>query len=483
MLFNSVHFAVFLPVVVALFFLTPHRYRWVLLLGASYYFYMCWRAEYLVLILISTAVDYVVGRWLGTAPHPGLRKALLAVSLVTNLGLLFAFKYANFVSDSLRMALEQVNVFRETPYFDVLLPVGISFYTFQTLSYTIDVYRGTRRPERHPGIFAVYVAFFPQLVAGPIERSQHLLPQFHEYHPLSYSAIYDGIRLMLWGFFMKIVVADRLALYVDQVFDYPAAFGGAPTAVAAVFFSFQIYCDFSGYSYIAIGSAQCMGFRLMDNFRRPYFAQTIAEFWHRWHISLSTWFRDYLYIPMGGNRVEALRWCANLMIVFTISGLWHGANWTFIIWGALHGLYYLLSRLTERMRKGAVSMLSLDRIPRTLALGRMAFTFVGVTLAFVFFRANSLGDAVTLFSNFVTFQPLEETIRVALRPADFAVAWAAIAAIIAVEWYWEWHPPTRGRAPLADARSTSRWLFDYGLLMGILVFGEFGYNPFIYFQF
>ncbi|MFC1785350.1 MBOAT family O-acyltransferase, partial [Candidatus Neomarinimicrobiota bacterium] len=291
MLFNSTQFIIFFPVVVFFYFLLPHRFRWMLLLVASYYFYMCWKAEYLLLILGSTIVDYIVAIQMSRQSTKAKKKLYLILSLAVNLGLLFGFKYFNFFSDSFRTIFDQFNVLYNVPTFKVLLPVGISFYTFQTLSYTIDVYRGKREPEKHLGIFALYVAFFPQLVAGPIERSTRLLPQLVKKYNFDYNRVTDGLKLMLWGFFKKVVIADRVAVIVNQVYNNPNDAAGLPLLIGTYLFAFQIYCDFSGYSDIAIGAAKVFGIDLMQNFRRPYFAKSIREFWQRWHISLSTWFR------------------------------------------------------------------------------------------------------------------------------------------------------------------------------------------------
>ena len=339
MLFNSLQFIVFFPIVVAAYFALNAKYRWILLLLASYYFYMCWSYKYIVLIMISTVVDYVAGILMYKLEKQRARKLLLLASLTTNLGLLFFFKYFNFFGDSINFVFERFNIFARVPAYEYLLPVGISFYTFQTLSYTIDIYRRKQKPEYHFGRFALFVSFFPQLVAGPIERSVNLIPQFRQDFKFEYERVKEGILLMVWGFFKKVVIADRLAEYVNLVYNNPADFAGLQNVIATFFFSFQIYCDFSGYSDIAIGSALIMGYRLMTNFRRPYFAASIGEFWHRWHISLSTWFRDYVYISLGGNRVVKWRYYYNLFITFLVSGLWHGAEWTFVIWGAIHGFY------------------------------------------------------------------------------------------------------------------------------------------------
>lgn len=337
MLFNSLQFLIFFPIVILLYYLLPHSKRWIFLLLASYYFYMSWNPAYIVLILISTLVDYFAAIKMSEQDNINKRKIYLFFSLFANLGLLFIFKYFNFFNDSVRLLFQSLGVNYGVPSLSLLLPVGISFYTFQTLSYTIDVYRGVTKPERHFGIFAVYVSFFPQLVAGPIERSERLLPQFRVPVIPNENNFSSGMKLMVWGFFKKVVVADNVAIIVNQVYNNVNEYQGLPLIIATFLFAIQIYCDFSGYSDIAIGSARVMGIHLMKNFNTPYFSKSITEFWKRWHISLSTWFRDYVYIPLGGNRVSKPRHYLNLFLTFLISGLWHGANWTFVIWGALHG--------------------------------------------------------------------------------------------------------------------------------------------------
>lgn len=490
MLFNSFQFLVFFPVVVALYFLTPHRFRWLLLLAASYYFYACWKVEYLILILASTGVDYVAGIRMEKAGKSARRRVWLVVSLCSNLGILFAFKYFNFFNESLRAAFEAFNLFYGVPAFDILLPVGISFYTFQTLSYSIDVYRGHRAAERHLGIFALYVAFFPQLVAGPIERSTRLLPQLFEKKAFEYDRVADGLRLMLWGFFKKIVIADHVAAYVNAVYNNPEAFTGLPVWIATYFFAFQIYCDFSGYSDIAIGSARIMGYELMDNFRRPYFSKSIAEFWRRWHISLSTWFRDYVYIPLGGNRVVRWRWYYNLMVVFVVSGLWHGANWTFVVWGALHGFYMLAGIASGPGRDhlwqsiaGWFETTGLARWAGTRRMRKhvaMLVTFHLVLFAWVFFRANDIGDAGYLLQSMLVFDGLSPTIA-AFGKYDLVLAVGAIVFMEIV------HLLERRQTFAEFLKSRSvwiRWSVYYGLTMWILLFGVYGKEQaFIYFQF
>jgi len=398
MLFNSFHFLVFFPLVAFLHFAMPHRFRWMLLLAASYYFYMCWRPEYIVLILLSTGVDYLVAIRIADATNHRTKTLLLLVSLVVNFGLLFTFKYFNFFMSSVSALLTAMHAPVSMPALEVLLPVGISFYTFQEVSYVIDVYQGRLSPQRHFGLFALYVSFFPQLVAGPIERSPRLMPQFSERHHFNPDDAIHGLRQILWGMLKKVVVADNLATLVDTVYRTPEGFYGPVLTLATVCFSFQIYCDFSGYSDIALGTARIMGYDLMRNFDRPYRSRSIAEFWQRWHISLSTWFKDYVYIPLGGRRVSVRRWHLNILIVFAVSGLWHGANWTFIIWGLLHGGYYVFGAVTQRQRAALVRMARLDRVPRLHALLQVGLTFGLVCFAWIFFRAADAGQAWTIIS-------------------------------------------------------------------------------------
>ncbi|MEL6614651.1 MAG: MBOAT family O-acyltransferase, partial [Bacteroidota bacterium] len=401
MLFNSLAFAVFFPLAVLGYFLTPQRGRWAWLLAASYIFYAWWRVDYLLLIAFSTLVDYGAALGMGRQNERRKRLPFLLLSLTSNLGLLFVFKYYGFFADSVAAVLGMAG--RDVTFsgLDILLPVGISFYTFQTLAYTIDVFRGRQEPERHLGIFALYVSFFPQLVAGPIERSQHLLPQFRQEYAPDRARMASGLRMMLWGLVMKCVVADRLAPYVDTVYSAPEAFGGAATWMATYAFAFQIYADFAGYSLVAIGAARVLGFDLMQNFARPYFSKSISEFWRRWHISLSSWFRDYLYIPLGGNRVSRARFYTNILIVFAVSGLWHGAAWPFVIWGALHGLYLIIGAATGAARDRLWARVGPQAVAGVRASGvalgdgvqrwvRVFITFHLAVFAWVFFRARTM---------------------------------------------------------------------------------------------
>ena len=371
MLFNSIKFLIFFPIVVFLYFALSPKYRWVLFLAVSYYFYMCWCVEYIILIILSTLIDYKAGIGIEDAKDDRTRKHYLVLSLLINLGLLFFFKYFNFFGDSLNNLFSSINMNASVPELKVLLPIGISFYTFETLSYTIDVYKGRKSAERHLGIFAVYVSFFPQLVERPIERSTHLMPQFKEVHEFKYRDVSDGLKLMLWGFFKKLVIADRAAILVNTVYNNPGNY---------------------------------QGFGLMLNFRRPYFAHNIGEFWHNWHISISTWLRDYVYIPLGGNQVSKMRYYLNKMIVFLTSGLWHGANWTFVFWGGLHGIYHIITHLFISLPFEWLKKLHERRLVRILEI---ILTFHIVCFAWIFFRANTLTDAFYIVSHLFSGLRLE----------------------------------------------------------------------------
>jgi len=395
MIFNSIDFILFLPIVIILYYLTPFKYRWVLLLSASYYFYMSWKVEYIFLIIFSTLVDYFSGLMMERYSSKKKKLPFLILSLITNLGLLFYFKYYNFGVENLNLLFDKIGISKDFAPMDFLLPVGISFYTFQTLSYSIDVYFGRLKAERHLGYFALYVSFFPQLVAGPIERFSSLTPQFKQNHPFSYDNLANGLRLILYGLFIKMVIADNLAVIVEKIYSSPESFSSLDILTGISFYSFQIYSDFYGYSIIAIGSALIMGIKLMDNFKTPYLAKNIAEFWQRWHISLSTWFRDYLYFPLGGNKVKTKRWILNILIVFIISGFWHGANWTFIIWGSIFGVIYLIEHLLNKKFKIKTQQKNFSIQHFLLAVK----TFIIVTIAWVFFRSQNITEATQIISS------------------------------------------------------------------------------------
>ncbi len=345
MLFNSLHFMAYFPIVCLIYFLLPSlKSRNMFLLGASYYFYMNWEPAYALLLLCSTVITYTASLGIGRFSQQRHKRWCLTCSIASNIGILFFFKYYAFVAENLEYMLEHCGLAMHMPTFPLLLPVGISFYIFQALGYSIDVYRGDTPVEKDFFTYALFVSFFPQLVAGPIERSGNLLPQFKHKQPFSYDNAMNGLRLMLWGYFLKLVLADRCGIYVDAIFNNLPHHNGGSYLLASLIFPFQIYGDFAGYSLTAIGTAKVMGFELKENFRRPYFATSVTNFWRRWHISLSTWFRDYVYIPLGGNRVGTARCYLNIMITFMVSGIWHGANWTFIVWGTIHGILQCIEK-------------------------------------------------------------------------------------------------------------------------------------------
>ncbi len=381
MLFNSNAFYVFLPVVFALYWAMPQKYRWGVLFVSSYYFYMSWNVKYVALILLTTGISYGAALLIESTDRPGRRRAYLTGALIICLGVLFFFKYFNFLSGSVAELLQKLAIPVQPFTLDLMLPVGISFYTFQTLSYVIDVYRGEAKATRHFGKYATFISFFPQLVAGPIERTRNLLPQIEREHTFDCDKAISGAKLIAWGFFKKIAIADTISVYVDLVYNQLPSYQGFPLVAATVLFAFQIYCDFSGYSDIAVGVARLLDIDLMENFSSPYWASSIREFWSRWHISLSTWFRDYVYIPLGGNRVGPWRQRFNLMVTFLASGLWHGANWTYVLWGGIHGAGQCVENLWSRGKRKKRTWYG------------VFLTFAFVCFAWIFFRANSISDA------------------------------------------------------------------------------------------
>ena len=396
MTFNSWEFLLFYPIVAGLYFLLPKKLKWPMLLVASYFFYMYYQAELVFLILGTTLVSFFASRVIERTENIKAKRACLTLTLIVCFGVLFFYKYFNFLSGSVTGL---VSLFGGAPTsfeLDLLLPVGISFYTFQTLSYVIDVYRGDVKCKDNFFFYALYVSFFPQLVAGPIERPGNLIPQLKEYHAPTKENFVKGAKHMIVGFFKKICVADLISVYVNSVYNSPESADGLGIVIATVLFAVQIYCDFSGYTDIAIGCARIMGIRLMKNFDHPYTSTSIKEFWSRWHISLSSWFKDYLYIPLGGNRCSKARHLMNVMIVFLVSGLWHGAAWTFVIWGAIHGIYQVVGALTIKWRNSLIERCGLKPTSAGITLIRRLVTFILVSFAWLFFRANSLADAVTL---------------------------------------------------------------------------------------
>lgn len=387
----------------------PNKVKNIWLLIASYYFYMCWNIKYTLLLLISTVITYLCGilvEKIGDNSSKIKSKLIVALCITVNLAILFFFKYFYFAFDIFNALLSHFNIVINQPSFDILLPVGISFYTFQALGYTIDVYRGDVKAEKNIIRYALFVSFFPQLVAGPIERSSNLINQFKTHNKFNYENARDGLLLMLWGYFLKIVIADRIAIFVDSVYGNITEHGGLFLVIATILFAFQIYCDFAGYSTIAIGSAKILGFELMKNFDSPYLAFSVTDFWRRWHISLTTWFKDYLYIPLGGNRKGKPRKFLNKFIVFSLSGLWHGADLSYVVWGALNAIYQIVGELTEPLRKRFICFAGLNRDSFGQKLLRIFATFVLVDFAFIFFRADGLTESrIVLSSMLKDFNP------------------------------------------------------------------------------
>ena len=427
---------------------------------------MNWEPSYALLLLTSTTVTYFAAIGIEHFKERSKRKWFLIASIVINLAILFQFKYYNFLAYNIKEALSYCNLCINIPEFELLLPVGISFYTFQALGYSIDVYRGTTKVEHDFFTYALFVSFFPQLVAGPIERSNNLLIQFRTEHRFDYNRVMSGIRQMAWGYFIKLVLADRCAIYVDLVFNHVGHHHGGSYLLASILFPFQIYGDFAGYSLIAIGVANVLGFRLIDNFCRPYLSCSIGEFWHRWHISLSTWFKDYVYIPLGGNRVSRWRNYFNLLVTFMVSGIWHGANWTFLCWGSLHGLLLCIEKAL------GIGNYKYSGISKFF---HMIITFVIVSFAWIFFRANNLNDA---------FEVLRSIVMDLQKPdLQYGILIAAIIAIVilmlkelAIENRWQWYE---------KAIKSTIFIHTYLILLisYIIIFGVFSGDQFIYFQF
>lgn len=487
MLFNSIEFLLFFAVVTLGYYCLQHRYRWLWLLIASCYFYMAFRPIYILILAFTILIDYCAG--IVIEGSSGTRKKVyLFVSIIANVGVLCIFKYYNFFASNVNQYTNEA-----WPLLNILLPVGLSFHTFQAMSYTFEVYRGNQKAERHLGLYALYVMFYPQLVAGPIERPQNILPQFRVKHTFSYQNVRDGLLLACWGLFKKVAIADRLAVFVDQVFNHPLDYGGPSIVVAAVFFAFQIYCDFSGYTDMAIGIAQVMGFTLMKNFDRPYAARRVGEFWRRWHISLSTWFRDYLYLPLGGNRKGLIRTLCNTGIVFLVSGLWHGANWNYLIWGALHGTYLMMGILTAGFLKKATEVLHLPEL--LLKVWGVISTFVLVTFAWIFFRADYADPSLLwhlignlregwseFFSQWSDLGYFMEKICLGQKRRNFVMALVMILFLELVQYF------QHRKGSLRDLLSTRplvvRWVYYVTFILAILYLGVYEETQqFIYFQF
>lgn len=501
MVFNSVDFLVFFPIVIGIYFVVPKKIRYIWLLIASYYFYMSWNPKYALLIALSTVITYLSGILIGKAGELNdenkerrRKKLIVAGSFVTNLGILFFFKYFDFALANINRVLGGFGVEIIEKPFDVLLPVGISFYTFQALSYTMDVYRGEIKPEKNLFKYALFVSFFPQLVAGPIERSKTLMKQVQQVHTFrlwNYDNITSGASMMLWGYFMKMVVADRLAIFVDYVFLNFASYGATALVAAIVFFAFQIYCDFGSYSMIAAGCARVMGFSLMENFNTPYFATSVKDFWRRWHISLSSWFRDYLYIPLGGNRNGTVRKYVNLMITFLVSGLWHGAAFSFVVWGGLHGLYQVIGDMTRPLREKAADVFKIKTECFSHKLLQGFVTFVLVDFAWIFFRCNSLSESVAYIRQILLHPDPWALMNgslytMGLSQMEFGIALLSLAVLLAVDLI-RYHRGMQLYEYLNMQSLWFRWGIYISLAAAIFLFGIYGpgYDAaeFIYFQF
>lgn len=498
MLFNSIEFLIFFPIVVLVYFVIPKKLKHLWLLIASYYFYMSWNAKYALLILISTVITYVSGLLIekvktsscDEAKKTVLKRWVVAGSFVSNLGILFYYKYLNFSLIIITKIFEKVHIQLNTPVFDIILPVGISFYTFQALSYTMDVYRNEIYAEKNFFRYALFVSFFPQLVAGPIERSKNLLRQLAVPKKFSFENAREGLLLMLWGFFLKIVLADRIAIFVDTVYGDFSAYSGTYFIVATMLFAMQVYCDFAGYSTIAMGAAKVLGITLMENFDAPYLSTSVAEFWRRWHISLTSWFKDYLYIPLGGGRKGKFRKYINKLIVFLISGLWHGASFTYVIWGVLNGIYQVVGEILQPVRDKLVLLLHLNRESLAHKLIHIAGTFVLVDFSLIFFRAKGVGDALRIIRSIFTVKNPwilfdGSLYECGLDEKNFHLMLIGIAILLFADFC-----KSKGiqiRQVIIKQDYWFRWVFIASVVSAILTFGIWGptYNEanFLYFQF
>lgn len=494
MAFNSLHFLLFFPIVILLYYVMPKKLRVFWLLAASYYFYMAWNPNYIILILISTIVTFISGLLLEKAENEKVRKAVVAGSFVINLGLLFFFKYFEFLLGNVNFILQKMHINVVANPFDVLLPVGISFYTFQALSYTVDVYRKEISAEKSIIKYALFVSFFPQLVAGPIERSKNLLSQIEklsEKRLFNYERIVSGFSMMVYGLFLKVVLADHIAIFVDNVWDNLQAVGLTVGLMASVGFSLQIYCDFGAYSIIAIGAARMLGINLMENFNTPYFAESITDFWRRWHISLSTWFRDYLYIPMGGSRCSKVKKYRNIMVTFLVSGLWHGANWTYVIWGAIHGAYQVIGDMLKPLKKKLVKLTGVNKETESFRIGKIIVTFGLTTFAWIFFRADSLKNAVR-FIKCMALRPDPWTLSdksfmaFGVDASDLNVIIIGILVLIIFD-VLRFKKKVDFGAFITRQNLWFRWAVLIVLIVSTLVYGAYGTDfdssQFIYFQF
>lgn len=478
MLFNSLHFIAFFLVVTPVFYLLAHKFRWIWLLMASCYLYMAFIPEYILILGGTIVVDYFAAFWIART-EGRQRKLALATSIVANVGILAVFKYYNFMVDNIHGIFDIMGTQVDIPYFNMILPIGLSFHTFQAMSYTIEVYYGRQKPEKHFGLYSLYVMFYPQLVAGPIERPQNILPQFYEVKKINYKNVVSGLRLMAWGMFKKVVVADRIELITSQVFNHPEDHNNWAVIIGSILFTFQLYCDFSGYSDIAIGAARVMGYKLMLNFNLPFYATSVKEFWNKWHISLNTWFRDYVYFPMGGGRVAVPRQFFNIFVVFALSGLWHGSNWTLVLMGVINAFYIIVGYFTRPRIEKFLNALPIPYKQDVLTVYFRIMTFLCFAFSLIIFRSNSMHDLFLLLEGLTDWS--DTTIH--LKFDGYSGIWSAVLAILAMEtmqyiyyrgWYHSWF------------FRQSFWVrvICYNiLLLSIVSFGVFEVFPFYYFQF
>lgn len=494
MLFNSVSFLIFFPIVVLIYFIVPKKLRYIWLLISSYYFYMSWNAKYALLILFSTVTTWVLSLAINKAGKKSVKKLALAVCIIANLAFLFTYKYLNFFIASANTVLGSFGLQIIDLQFDLLLPVGISFYTFQALGYIIDVYRKDIVPEKNPLRYALFVSFFPQLVAGPIERSKNLLSQMQNIEKLklwNYSNITQGLSTMVWGMFIKMVIADRVAILVNTVFNDYYMLGSFGLIAGAVGFALQIYCDFMGYSTIAVGAAKVMGFNIMENFNTPYLSRSVSEFWRRWHISLSTWFRDYVYIPLGGSRCSKPRKYFNLLVTFAVSGLWHGANWTFLVWGLINGVFQVIADITLPFRKKLNRVLNTKTASFSYKLWQTVFTFICIDFAWIFFRADTIAIALEYCKRlFTKWDPWSlftgELYTLGLDRFEFNVLIVAVVVLIAFDFIRYFKKQSFSEF-LGQQCLWFRWAMLICLILSCIVYGIYGVqfdsSQFIYFQF
>ncbi len=502
MIFNSYQFLIFFAVVVSLYFTIPFTFRWVLLLAARYFFFLFWKPEYVIILAAATSIDYIMARVMARKEPGKKRKLFLLLSLFINIAVLFLFKYLNFFTGSLKTLLSQFNIMIDVPVFKLLLPVGLSYYTFKKISYMVDVYRGNRDPETHLGKFALYVSFFPEVAAGPIDRSGDLLPQFDRCRGFDYERVMDGLKLFTWGLFKKVVIADRLALVVGRIFDHPAEYQGISLAAATLYFSFQVYADFSGYTDMAVGIGRVMGFRLAENFDRPYFSVSIAEFWRRWHISFTSWLRDYLFLPIayavsrkikapsvGHIKAETWAYVTATLITMLLCGLWHGAGWTFVLWGTFHGFYLVIAFATRKARKRWRKKMIGPCLKPVYRVFRIMLTFLAVSFLWIFFRAGSISDVFYIISHI--FSPgdwvfhfdltwIKQNLFPGQTKLEFIFTVLAVGVMMAVHGI---QPQNRIKRMFSERPLLIRWVLYILLVLAVLNLGVVKEVPFIYAEF